>query len=223
MSSGSSGAGGSIGGNFASFVFTEAGRRILDQEGLSLYQIGWQLALSHRDRANVAARFRDQEDRSRLSLHPSYTERLDKAVKARRDLLDKLATPEGRAAWIKERREDMRSAEAKFAKIADDQVRRMQSLIDELEAWKAPEALSALRQDLISDARDWRPPCGPSYRAWTSIDDALVDHDLDQHDRTARLYARELEQEKETVARLNEWLLAMRVAFGPEPEGYWES
>lgn len=216
-----SGEGGNVGGNFCSFIFTEAGRRVLEQDDMSLTKVGWQIAIAHRDRADVAARFREQEGRDRLVLHSSYEERLERARRENDELLARLSGAEGRAAWIRERRADMTAGEAKFARIADDQVRRMQILVDELEAWKTPEVLAGLRTDLISDARNWRPPYGPPVPDWAKADDSLVAHDVKRHAMAVVMCSNELSEEKAKIERLNEWLAAMRAAFGSEPEGYW--
>jgi len=208
--------------NFCSFVFTEAGRRLLAEDGLSLAKFGWQLAELHEDRRDVAVRFYDQEDRQTVQVHKSYEDRLREAERVHDELVTRLSTSEGRAGVIADRRVGLRKAESQTREREEAQTRRMQALLDDLSAWKAPAVLEPLRASLLEDARNWEPAAGFSEPRWARRDDDLVAHCLEEAGRCLRVAREDLVKERAKVERLNEWLAAMRNTFGLEPEDYWK-
>jgi hypothetical protein len=209
--------------NFCSFVFTDTGRKLLSGETIRLASSGWRLAEWHEDRQAVAWRLRDQEDRSRIQVNPTWEQRVRESESELRELTERLGTPEGQATLVAERRAKMKAfAEGDRARV-EAQTRRMQDLLDELSAWKAEPALEQLRQSLIEDAKNWSPATEFRMPEWSETNDDMTAHLLDSAKRRLRIAKKDLDEEHETVARLNEWLAAMRRAFGPEPEGYWNT
>ncbi len=208
--------------NFCSFVFTEAGRALLADDELSLAKYGWQLAELHEDRRDVSVRFHDQEDRETVHVHPSYEQRVQDAEKEHCELLARMATPEGRVALLEERRARMREVEAKDRERADAETRRMQKLLDDLYAWKPPLVLERLKESIFQDARNWTPAIGFRMPEWAETDDGMTAHLLESAGRRLRRAREELDEERQKVVQLNDWLARMRATFGPEPEGYWK-